>query len=32
VSGAGRITCDAAHADSVADDFVAAFNSAILIL
>jgi hypothetical protein len=27
MSGAGRITCDAAHVDSVVDDFVAAFNS-----
>jgi hypothetical protein len=32
VSGAGRITCGAAHVDSVVDDFVAAFNSATLIL
>jgi hypothetical protein len=32
VSGAGRITCGAAHVDSVVDDFGAAFNSAILIL
>jgi hypothetical protein len=32
VSGAGRITCGAAHVDSVVDDFVAAFKSAILIL
>jgi hypothetical protein len=27
MSGAGRITCDAAHVDSVVDDFVTAFNS-----
>jgi hypothetical protein len=27
VSGAGRITCGAAHVDSVVDDFVATFKS-----